>query len=170
MTTRFAHSCTRILGLFAMLGAYAPEARAGHGTLVARPILRGDARRLKQIVVNLLSDAVKFFKPGNKVKVSLENSGHVFQATDTGIGIAPKDILKALSQFGQVDNNLSRQSDGTGLGLLLASSHVESHGGSLDLQSQPGVGTTVTVRFPAARIVKSAHDKRRFEMDDRAAS
>jgi signal transduction histidine kinase len=159
MTTRSAHSCTRILGLFAMLGAYAPDAQAGHGALVASPMLRGDARRLKQILVNLLSDAIKFLKPGNKVKISREDSGHVFQVTDTGIGIAPKDILKALSQFGQIDSNPSRKYDGTGLGLPLTSSLVELLGGSLDLQSESSVGTTVTVRFPAARTVKSAHDK-----------
>ena len=72
---------------------------------------------------------------------------------DTGIGIAPEDIPKALTRFGQVDSDLNRKYEGTGLGLPLTKALVELHGGYLDLQSQIGVGTTVTVRFPAARIV-----------------
>ena len=82
------------------------------------------------------------------------DSGFVIQVADTGIGIAPEDISKALAQFGQVDSDLNRKYEGTGLGLPLTKALVELHGGYLDLQSQVGVGTTVTVRFPAARIVQ----------------
>ena len=78
------------------------------------------------------------------------------QFTDTGIGIALEDIPKALEPFSQVDSELSRKYDGTGLGLPLTKSLVEIHGGSFDLQSKLGVGTTVTVRFPAGRIVYTA--------------
>ena len=81
------------------------------------------------------------------------DSGYVFQIVDTGIGIAPEDIPKALSRFGQVDGDLDRQYEGTGLGLPLTKALVEMHGGTLDLQGEVGVGTTVTVRFPAKRIV-----------------
>ncbi len=80
-------------------------------------------------------------------------SGYVFQIVDTGIGIAPEDIPKALSRFGQVDGDLNRKYEGTGLGLPLTKALVEMHGGSLDLQSEVGVGTTVTVRFPAERVI-----------------
>ena len=80
------------------------------------------------------------------------DSGYVFQVADTGIGIALEDIPKAFSQFGQVDSTLGRRHEGTGLGLPLTKALVELHGGSLDLQSEPGVGTTVTVSFPAERI------------------
>ena len=120
------------------------------------PALRVDARKLKQILVNLLSNAIKFTKAGGTVTLKgwgRIESGYVFQVIDTGIGIAPEDIPKALSQFGQVDNALNRQHEGTGLGLPLTKSLVELHGGSMDLQSDVGVGTTVTVRFPADRIV-----------------
>ena len=72
----------------------------------------------------------------------------------TGIGIAPADIPKALSPFVQVDSTLSRKYAGTGLGLPLAKALVELHGGLLDLESEAGAGTTVTVRFPAERIVR----------------
>ncbi len=105
----------------------------------------------------MLSNAIKFTEPGGKVTLSVwyrADSGVVFQIADTGIGIAPEDIPKALTRFGQVDSDLSRKYEGTGLGLPLTKALVELHGGYLDLQSQIGVGTTVTVRFPAARIVQ----------------
>ena len=120
------------------------------------PMLRADERKLKQILVNLLSNAIKFTEAGGKVTLRAwcrADSDPVFQVTDTGIGIAPEDILKALSHFGQVDSDLNRQYEGTGLGLPLTKALVELHGGCLDLQSQIGVGTTATVRFPAERIV-----------------
>ena len=122
------------------------------------PALRADERKLKQILVNLLSNAIKFTKAGDNVTLRAwcrMDSGYVFQIVDTGIGIAPEDIPKALSRFGQVDGDLNRQYEGTGLGLPLTKALVELHGGSLDLQSEVSVGTTVTVRFPAERIVAS---------------
>ncbi len=98
------------------------------------------------------------------------DSGYVFQIVDTGIGIAPEDIPKALSQFGQVGSDLNRQYEGTGLGLPLTKALVEQHGGSLDVQSEVGVGTTVTVRFPAERIAASLVDADSLDVEDRAAS
>ena len=86
------------------------------------------------------------------------DDGYVFQVADSGIGIAPEDIPKVLAPFGQVDSTLARKYEGTGLGLPLTKSLVEMHGGALDLQSEVGVGTTVTVRFPAQRIVASLDD------------
>ncbi len=134
------------------------------------PLLRADQRKLKQILANLLTNAIKFTKARGTVTVrvwSRLESGYVFQVADTGIGIAPKDIPKALSQFGQVDSDLNRKYDGTGLGLPLTKALMEQHGGSLDLQSEVGVGTTVTVRFPAARIVRPPHERPDSNMDDR---
>ena len=121
------------------------------------PLLNGDERKVKQILTNLLTNAVKFTDSGGTVTLRAwcnADSGFVFQIADTGIGIAPDDVPKALSQFGQVDSNLNRKYAGTGLGLPLTKALVELHGGYLDLQSQVGVGTTVTVRFPVARIVQ----------------
>ena len=137
--------------------------RAGNGGVKLKtdipeglPALHADQRMLKQILVNLLSNAVKFTPPGGTVTIktwSRSDSGYVFQVADTGIGIALEDIPKALSSFGQVDSKLARKYEGTGLGLPLTKSLVEIHGGSLDLQSDEGAGTTVTVRFPKERIV-----------------
>jgi PAS domain S-box-containing protein len=127
------------------------------------PALQADERKLKQILANLLSNAVKFTEAGGKVTLRAwcrADSGYVFQVVDTGIGIALNDIPKALSQFGQVESVFSRQRHGTGLGIPLTKALVEMHGGSLDLQSEVGVGTTVTVRFPAERIVRPQGDTR----------
>ena len=107
----------------------------------------------------LLSNAIKFTSPGGRVEIkawSRPDSGYVFQVADTGIGIALDDIPKALAPFKQIDSELNRKYAGTGLGLPLTKSLTELHGGSLDLQSEGGVGTTVTVRFPAERIVSRA--------------
>lgn len=121
------------------------------------PSLYADKRKLKQIFINLLTNAIKFTEAGGKVTFSAwcrRESGYVFQIVDTGIGIAPADIPKALSKFGQVDSDINRRHEGTGLGLPLTKELIELHGGSLDLQSVLGKGTTVTVRFPATRIGK----------------
>ena len=117
------------------------------------PALYADARQIKQILINLLSNAVKFTEPGGTVTIKAwhNTDGFVIQVVDTGIGIKSSDIPKALGRFQQIDSDLNRKYEGTGLGLPLAKAMVEQHGGVLDLQSQIGVGTTVTVRQPAER-------------------
>jgi signal transduction histidine kinase len=122
------------------------------------PMLSGDIRKMKQILINLLVNAIKFTDPGGTVALKVrceDGEGHVFQVIDTGIGIAPNDIPKALSLFGQVDSGLNRHYEGTGLGLPLTRALVHMHGGSFDVQSKLGVGTTVTIGFPAERVVRS---------------
>ena len=120
------------------------------------PALHADERKFKQILINLLSNAIKFTPSGGKITVRTwcrSGDGYLLQVADTGIGIALADIPKALAPFQQVDSDLNRKYEGTGLGLPLTKALAELHGGSLDLQSEVGVGTTVTVRFPAERIV-----------------
>ena len=137
------------------------------------PALRADRCKLKQILVNLLSNAIKFTEAGGKITLRIWrrlDSGCVFQIIDSGIGIAPENIPKALAPFQQIDGDLNRRYEGTGLGLPLAKSLCEMHGGSLDLQSEVGVGTTVTVRFPAERIVGVPCDMQTMSTDDRKAS
>jgi len=122
-------------------------------------MLRADPRRLRQILTNLISNAVKFTGPEGTVTVRSwlkPRDGYVLQVIDTGIGIASEDIPKALAPFEHLQSTLSRKHDGSGLGLFLAKLLVERHGGSLDLQSRLGEGTTVTVRLPTTRIVSSA--------------
>jgi signal transduction histidine kinase len=84
-------------------------------------------------------------------------NGDIFVAvSDTGIGMSADEVRKALLPFGQVDSQLARQHDGTGLGLPISAGLVKAHGGSLTLESVPAHGTTVTVRIPAARILTKA--------------
>ena len=128
------------------------------------PVLRADRRKVKQILINILTNGIKFTPAGGRVCLKVwcnTDSGHVFQITDSGIGILDEQIPKALAPFQQIDSRLGRKHDGTGLGLPLTKSLVELHGGTFDLQSEVDRGTTVTVRFPASRIVVSRHRRSR---------
>jgi signal transduction histidine kinase len=123
---------------------------------VAGPVrLRGDALKLKQVLLNLLSNAVKFTLPGGTIKVAAERHADgaiAITVADTGIGIAETDMAKALMPFGQIEQAYVRTQGGTGLGLPLAKSLVEMHGGTLELTSVVGVGTVVTIVLPADRV------------------
>ncbi|NKB58657.1 MAG: DUF3365 domain-containing protein [Alphaproteobacteria bacterium] len=131
------------------------------------PPLLADERVLKQILINLLSNAIKFTAGGGSIALRYgcdAENGYVFQVSDNGIGIAPADIDAVLLPFRQVDSDLSRKYEGTGLGLPLSKSFAEVHGGSLEIQSEIGVGTTVTVRFPAERTGAAAMSRREDSM------
>jgi signal transduction histidine kinase len=113
--------------------------------------VRCDERKLKQVVVNLLSNAAKFTSTGGRVSLTARREGDdglVIRVADNGIGIDRDDIAKVMTPFGQAEGTLSREQQGTGLGLPLSKALVELHGGSLTLESDPGVGTTVTIRLP----------------------
>jgi signal transduction histidine kinase len=119
------------------------------------PELRADPRALKQILLNLLSNAVKFTPNGGKVVLRVArapDNSILFTVRDTGIGIAAEDLPQAMAVFGQIDGTLNRKHAGAGLGLPISRALAELHGGHLDLTSEPGVGTTVTVHLPSERI------------------
>ncbi len=119
------------------------------------PRLWADARAVKQIVLNLLSNAVKFTPAGGEVVVAAaaDGAGGVsVSVRDSGIGMDEGNVATALTPFGQVARTITREREGTGLGLPLAKSLVEAHDGTIEIDSEIGVGTTVTVRFPAARV------------------
>jgi signal transduction histidine kinase len=119
------------------------------------PPLLADERKLKQVLINLLGNAVKFTPAGGEVRLAARTSGEgdlIIAVSDTGIGIAAGDIERVMEPFGQVDNDINRRQSGTGLGLPLSKGIIEIHGGSLTLASEPGVGTTVTIRLPARRL------------------
>ena len=123
------------------------------------PLIRADQRKLKQVLMNLLSNAVKFTPPGGEVVVSsfLNPNGDLsIEVRDTGIGMAPEEIPKALAAFGQVDSTLARKHEGTGLGLPLVKALVEIHGGHFVLTSEPGRGTSAVVVLPKARVLRLA--------------
>lgn len=114
------------------------------------PAFYADERRMKQILLNLLTNAVKFTPNDGKVRLSVTSKAKtiVFTVSDTGIGMSPAEVEKAMTQFGQVDSSLSRKHEGSGLGLPLTKGLVELHDGTLELQSEKGVGTSVSVTFP----------------------
>ncbi|MBL8710124.1 MAG: PAS domain S-box protein [Rhodospirillaceae bacterium] len=139
------------------------EARAEEGsvrlvvdTAPHLPPMRGGERALKQIVLNLMSNAVKFTPQGGTatIAVGLNAAGGVeIKVSDTGIGI-PADAIERLFQpFYQVDAKISRRYGGTGLGLAITKKLVDAHDGQIAVTSTPGAGTTVTVSFPPARTL-----------------
>ena len=123
------------------------------------PPLIADALRLKQILLNLLSNAVKFSAPGDAIVTGacrLADGGIAFEVRDSGPGMTEDEIQLALEPFGQVDGGLARRHDGAGLGLPIARHLAALHGGTLEINSRKGVGTTVVVTLPAARVMEDA--------------
>ncbi|MDA8231721.1 MAG: ATP-binding protein [Magnetospirillum sp.] len=124
------------------------------------PRLKGDVRLLKQILLNIVSNAAKFTGEDGHIGVHawVEDGAVSIAVADDGIGIEPQDIPLVLQPFGQVESALSRTHDGTGLGLPLAKGFMELHGGTLTLSSEPGKGTRVVLTFPPARTVVRPKD------------
>ena len=112
----------------------------------------GDERKFKQIMLNLLTNAVKFTPEGGKVtmQASRTDGSYVFAVKDTGIGIAPEDQEKVFEEFRQVGTDYARKAEGTGLGLTLTRRLVELHGGRIRLESEPGKGSTFSFNLPIA--------------------
>ena len=114
-----------------------------------------DSTKFKQIALNLLSNAVKFTEPRGRIQVDsvFHKSGDlVLSIRDTGIGIPPEQIERIFQPFEQIADHLTREHEGTGLGLPIAKALIELHGGELILNSKPGAGTTATLRLPGDRV------------------
>ncbi len=125
------------------------------------PHLMADKRRIRQVLLNLLSNAVKFTPVDGHITVSARWSaavGVMLQVRDTGAGIAEHNLNLVLEPFGQVEDPLSREHEGTGLGLPLAKALIELHGGEMQIESQISLGTTVTVTLPPELVVDSPCD------------
>lgn len=121
------------------------------------PLLLCDERAIRQIIANFLSNAVKFTPTGGSVELIARLDAEqaiVLSVTDTGIGMAPEDIPRALGRFRQLESSLRRRYEGTGLGLPLVKALIELHGGTLGIESAPGRGTNVAARFPPSRTVQ----------------
>ncbi len=117
-----------------------------------------DDRIIKQILLNLLSNAVKFTHDEGQIDLNVYDDAQkalVFEVKDNGIGIAPDKIGKLFTPFTQVENIFTRAHEGSGLGLSLVKHLIELHGGRVEMQSEEGKGTTVTVYFPKERVLEN---------------
>ncbi len=132
---------------------------AGAGGVDGLPSIHVDAMRYKQVLLNIISNAIKFTPPGGKVSIAAnltEDGSLDVTVVDTGIGMKAEDIPKALERFGQVDSALHRKYEGTGLGLPISKTLIELHGGTIKLSSIVGKGTTAVIHLPRNRVVLDA--------------
>jgi signal transduction histidine kinase len=122
----------------------------------ALPALSADRRMVKQMVINLLANAIKFTPEGGAVSVhcAAEKDGGIrVCVSDTGIGIAPEQLPKVVQPFYQVEGAINRRYEGVGLGLALVDAMIQAHGGALTLESEIDIGTSATLHFPPERTV-----------------
>jgi signal transduction histidine kinase len=119
------------------------------------PSIESDETKLKQVLLNVISNGLKFTPSGGRVAIRVIADSDVrrvrFEISDTGIGISPDDVPIALAPFGQVDSALNRRYQGAGLGLPLAKGLAELLGGTLEIAGAPGTGTVVAITLPAQR-------------------
>ena len=150
---RLAETCRRLME---------PYARTTGTTLSLAlppdlPLVRGDERRLRQVLLNLVSNAVKFSGAAGSVRIGARRAGDgglVVTVSDNGIGIARNELERVFQPFTQLDSSLSRRFQGSGLGLYLSRALVAAHGGTLHLESPgPGLGTTAVMTLPPARVL-----------------
>jgi signal transduction histidine kinase len=116
------------------------------------PAIRGSIRDLSLLVRNLVDNAIRYTKPGGRVDVSVSTADERVALTvaDTGIGIPARETARIFERFYRVDRARSRETGGTGLGLSIVRHVIENHGGTIDVRSELGRGSTFVVRLPAA--------------------
>jgi signal transduction histidine kinase len=152
--------CRIVDQVVALMSIDADAARVA--VAAARPdtpiFARIDPVRIRQVLMNLISNAIKFNRAGGRVEVTLARAqGDIEMAViDTGIGIAARDIPRALEPFGRVDSAMTPRTGGSGLGLPIAKRLVELHGGTLTIESEVGVGTRIAVRLPGVALTAAA--------------
>ena len=145
------------------VGFFAQAAEQASLTLDMRidpglPAIRGDELKLRQVLTNLLGNAIKFTLPGGSVTVTgstAAGGGVRISIRDTGIGMSDEEVAQALRPFGQVDGGKTRWREGAGLGLPIAKALVGLHGGTLDIKSVKGTGTEAVVTLPSPEQVSA---------------
>ena len=160
-TDRSAVSVVEIVD--SVLKQIVPEAQASSIQVVNNVIdsgidICGNEEHLKQALLNLVSNAVKFTEEGGIVRLDIsrpENGDMVFIVSDNGIGISAEDLVRVQQPFEQADSSLARNYEGLGLGIPLSIAIARSHGGAIDYESEPGQGTTVRMTLPAERLTIS---------------
>jgi len=146
----------QIAGVVGLFGKQTEAAQISMRVQLAEPlILRADQRLLRQVMLNVLSNALKFTARGGTVTLAAQRilgAGLEISVSDTGIGMSSADIETALIPFGQVDSTIARRFKGTGLGLPISRSLMRLHGGDLRLESVLGTGTRVIISLPESRL------------------
>jgi len=147
-------------------------------TDIEEKIIACDPEKIERIVLNLISNAIKFSDNGDEIFIDIKDKNEFIEISvkDNGIGIENKNLSMIFDRFKQVDKSLSRNSEGTGVGLSLVKSIVELHGGSISVESESGKGSTFTVMLPSRKIshenmlcssnVRSENENIRVELSD----
>jgi len=119
------------------------------------PALRGDEKLIRQAILNLISNAIKFTPAGGSVRIGVHHAeeGLVIDVADTGIGIAPEDLPRATEPFEQISRGHARERSGSGIGLPIAKRIAELHRGRLEITSRAGAGTSVRLTLPPERVI-----------------
>ncbi len=162
-----AHAPVPVPALVDDLEAEVAMMSAGRGHILSKTVdetlwLRGDARELHSAFSNLLSNAIRYSPRGGEVALSWYHDGGraCFAVRDHGIGIAPQHLQRLTERFYRVDKGRSRETGGTGLGLAIVKHVLQRHGATLEIESEPGVGSTFRCCFPATRVVSRSHPPR----------
>ncbi len=149
------------------LQARAKSIAVDTGGAASAMTLRADPKALRQILLNVLSNAVKFTPEGGRIAIATARSGAgdaVVTISDTGIGIPPEALGRIFKPFERAHRQGTQKIEGTGLGLSITRGLVMLHGGTIELASTPGAGTVVTVSLPAARVVSVSNDAARLNL------
>lgn len=142
-----------MLGTLSSFRTMASEANVEISTKIAPrlPPVRGDAAKLRQVLTNLVSNAIRFTGAGGRIEIEgarSQGGGVIASVRDTGVGMSDEEISVALTPFAQVDGTRTRWREGTGLGLPIAKALIELHGGQIEIRSRKGVGTDVSFMLP----------------------
>jgi signal transduction histidine kinase len=162
-------SVTRLLTDSVKIYAAQKNLQLSFDTNIGSKVLFIDEEKYERIVLNILSNAIKFTPKGKNIRVNLfYEEGYVnISVRDEGVGIPKEKLDVIFERFGQVDNSLSRQAEGSGIGLYLVKMFVEKMGGQISVASIPFEGTTFLIRLPELPVESSVNDNECDELDNK---
>ena len=158
---------TRLVTESVQLYAVQKGIRLTFQTTLNQKVIAVDEEKYERILLNLLSNAIKFTPAGETVQVSLRKSNGMvnIEVKDTGVGIPDNKQELIFERFGQVDSSLTRQAEGTGIGLTIVKLFVTALGGTVSVKSRVGSGTVFTVKLPDKKILQDTQEEGNFDAD-----